>query len=60
MPKFHPRNYTTTLWDYTVNVASIHAIATEALVAPYAAAKAAVLSLTRSAAIEAPPKRPAN
>ena len=39
-----------------VNVASIHAIATEALVAPYAAAKAAVLSLTRSAAIEGAPK----
>ncbi|MVN77358.1 SDR family oxidoreductase [Hymenobacter sp. HMF4947] len=39
-----------------VNVSSIHAIATEALVAPYAAAKAAVLSLTRSAAIEGKPK----
>lgn len=39
-----------------VNVASIHAIETEALVAPYAAAKAAVLSLTRSAAIEGKPK----
>lgn len=35
-----------------VNVASIHAIETEPGVAPYAAAKAAVLSLTRSAAIE--------
>jgi NAD(P)-dependent dehydrogenase (short-subunit alcohol dehydrogenase family) len=35
-----------------VNVASVHAIATEALVAPYAAAKAALLSFTRSAAIE--------
>lgn len=35
-----------------VNVASIHAIETEPSVAPYAAAKAAVLSLTRSAAIE--------
>jgi len=35
-----------------VNVASIHAVMTEPLVAPYAAAKAAVLSLTRSAAIE--------
>jgi NAD(P)-dependent dehydrogenase (short-subunit alcohol dehydrogenase family) len=35
-----------------VNVASIHALMTEPLVAPYAAAKAAVLSLTRSAAIE--------
>jgi NAD(P)-dependent dehydrogenase (short-subunit alcohol dehydrogenase family) len=39
-----------------VNVASIHAIATEALVAPYAAAKAAALSLTRSAVIEGKPK----
>ncbi len=39
-----------------VNVASIHAIETEALVAPYAAAKAAVCSLTRSAAIEGKPK----
>lgn len=35
-----------------VNVASIHAIETEPLVAPYAAAKAAVLSLTRSSALE--------
>ncbi|MDN4051700.1 SDR family oxidoreductase [Massilia sp. YIM B02763] len=39
-----------------VNVASVHAYATEALVAPYAAAKAALLSLTRSAAIEGKPK----
>jgi meso-butanediol dehydrogenase/(S,S)-butanediol dehydrogenase/diacetyl reductase len=39
-----------------MNVASIHAIATEALVAPYAAAKAAVLSLTRSSVIEGKPK----
>ncbi len=39
-----------------VNVASIHAVETEALVAPYAAAKAAVCSLTRSAAIEGKPK----
>ncbi|GAB4010174.1 SDR family oxidoreductase [Spirosoma migulaei] len=39
-----------------VNVASIHAIETEPLVAPYAAAKAAVLSLTRSAALEGKPK----
>ena len=38
-----------------VNVASIHAIETEPLVAPYAAAKAGLLSLTRSAAIEAKP-----
>jgi meso-butanediol dehydrogenase/(S,S)-butanediol dehydrogenase/diacetyl reductase len=39
-----------------VNVSSIHALETEALVAPYAAAKAAVLSLTRSSAIEGKPK----
>jgi NAD(P)-dependent dehydrogenase (short-subunit alcohol dehydrogenase family) len=39
-----------------VNVASIHAIETEPLVAPYAAAKAALVSLTRSAAIEGKPK----
>lgn len=35
-----------------VNVASIHACQTSPLVAPYAAAKAALLSLTRSSAIE--------
>jgi NAD(P)-dependent dehydrogenase (short-subunit alcohol dehydrogenase family) len=35
-----------------VNVSSIHALQTSALVAPYAAAKAALLSLTRSTAIE--------
>ncbi|MDQ2891027.1 MAG: SDR family oxidoreductase [Gemmatimonadota bacterium] len=35
-----------------VNVASIHARETEPMVAPYAAGKAALLSLTRSAAIE--------
>lgn len=35
-----------------VNVSSVHAVETSPLVAPYAAAKAAVLSLTRSAAIE--------
>lgn len=35
-----------------VNVSSIHAVKTEPLVTPYAAAKAAVLSLTRSAALE--------
>ena len=35
-----------------VNVASIHAVRTTPLVAPYAAAKAALLSLTRSTAIE--------
>jgi NAD(P)-dependent dehydrogenase (short-subunit alcohol dehydrogenase family) len=39
-----------------VNVASVHALSTEALVAPYAAAKAALLSLTRSASIEGKPK----
>ncbi|MDQ2792923.1 MAG: SDR family oxidoreductase [Bacteroidota bacterium] len=39
-----------------VNVASIHAIETSPLVAPYAAAKAALLSLTRSSAIEGAPK----
>lgn len=35
-----------------VNLSSVHAERTSALVAPYAAAKAAILSLTRSAAIE--------
>jgi len=35
-----------------VNVSSIHAFQTSPLVAPYAAAKAALLSLTRSTAIE--------
>ena len=40
-----------------VNVSSVHAIETEALVAPYAAAKAALLSLTRSAAIEGRAKK---
>ena len=35
-----------------VNVASVHAMMTSPLVAPYAAAKAAPLSLTRSAGIE--------
>jgi NAD(P)-dependent dehydrogenase (short-subunit alcohol dehydrogenase family) len=39
-----------------VNVTSIHGHQTSALVAPYAAAKAAVESLTRSAAIEAKPR----
>jgi meso-butanediol dehydrogenase / (S,S)-butanediol dehydrogenase / diacetyl reductase len=39
-----------------VNVSSIHAVETEPLVAPYAAAKAGLLSLTRSAALEAKPK----
>ena len=35
-----------------VNVASIHALETSPLVAPYAAAKAAMLSLTRSSTLE--------
>ncbi|MDB5882628.1 MAG: oxidoreductase [Ramlibacter sp.] len=35
-----------------VNVASIHAVRTTPMVAPYAAAKAALLSLTRTAALE--------
>lgn len=38
-----------------VNVSSIHAVETEPQVAPYAAAKAALLSLTRSSAIEGTP-----
>lgn len=38
-----------------VNVGSVHARRTSALVAPYAAAKAALVSLTRSAAIEGKP-----
>jgi len=39
-----------------VNVSSIHAIETSPSVAAYAAAKAALLSLTRSAALEGKPK----
>jgi NAD(P)-dependent dehydrogenase (short-subunit alcohol dehydrogenase family) len=39
-----------------VNVSSIHAVETEPLIAPYAAAKTALLSLTRSAALEGKPK----
>jgi NAD(P)-dependent dehydrogenase (short-subunit alcohol dehydrogenase family) len=39
-----------------VNVSSVHAVETTPLVAPYAAAKAALLSLTRSAAIEGKPR----
>ena len=39
-----------------VNVASIHAVETSPLVAPYAAAKAAMLSLTRSSSLEGKPK----
>jgi NAD(P)-dependent dehydrogenase (short-subunit alcohol dehydrogenase family) len=38
-----------------VNVSSIHAVETEPLIAPYAAAKTALLSLTRSASLEAQP-----
>lgn len=40
-----------------VNVSSIHAIETQPLVAPYAAAKAALLSLTRSSVLEGKSKR---
>ena len=39
-----------------VNIASVHAVETTANVAPYAAAKAALISLTRSTAIEGKPK----
>ncbi|GAB3717312.1 SDR family NAD(P)-dependent oxidoreductase [Spirosoma lituiforme] len=39
-----------------VNVASIHAVETQPLVAPYAASKAALLSLTRSSVLEGKPK----
>jgi NAD(P)-dependent dehydrogenase (short-subunit alcohol dehydrogenase family) len=39
-----------------VNVSSVHAIETEPMVASYAAAKAALLSLTRSASLEGKPK----
>jgi NAD(P)-dependent dehydrogenase (short-subunit alcohol dehydrogenase family) len=38
-----------------VNVSSVHAVETEPLVASYAAAKAALLSLTRSSALEGKP-----
>jgi NAD(P)-dependent dehydrogenase (short-subunit alcohol dehydrogenase family) len=38
-----------------VNIASVHARRTSPLVAPYAAAKAALVSMTRSAAIEGKP-----
>lgn len=40
-----------------VNVASVHALATSANTAPYAASKAALLSLTRSTAIEGRERR---
>lgn len=39
-----------------VNVSSVHAVETSPLVSTYAAAKAALLSLTRSSAIEGKPK----
>ncbi|TFW28650.1 SDR family NAD(P)-dependent oxidoreductase [Massilia horti] len=39
-----------------VNVSSVHAVETEPLIAPYAAAKTALVSLTRSAALEGKPK----
>ena len=39
-----------------VNVASVHAVETSPLVAPYAAAKAALLSFTRTSSIEGKPK----
>jgi NAD(P)-dependent dehydrogenase (short-subunit alcohol dehydrogenase family) len=39
-----------------VNVSSVHALETEPMVASYAAAKAALLSLTRSASLEGKPK----
>jgi NAD(P)-dependent dehydrogenase (short-subunit alcohol dehydrogenase family) len=39
-----------------VNVSSIHAVATTPLVSAYAAAKAALVSFTRSSAIEGKPK----
>ncbi|MFL6675048.1 MAG: SDR family NAD(P)-dependent oxidoreductase [Massilia sp.] len=39
-----------------VNVSSIHAVQTEPLIAPYAAAKTALLSLTRSTSLEGKPK----
>jgi NAD(P)-dependent dehydrogenase (short-subunit alcohol dehydrogenase family) len=39
-----------------INISSIHAVETEPMVACYAAAKAALLSLTRSAALEGKPK----
>jgi NAD(P)-dependent dehydrogenase (short-subunit alcohol dehydrogenase family) len=40
-----------------VNVSSVHAVETSPLVAPYAAAKSALLSLTRSAALEGTAKK---
>jgi NAD(P)-dependent dehydrogenase (short-subunit alcohol dehydrogenase family) len=40
-----------------VNISSVHAIQTEADAAPYSAAKAALLSLTRTSSIEGRPKK---
>jgi meso-butanediol dehydrogenase/(S,S)-butanediol dehydrogenase/diacetyl reductase len=40
-----------------VNISSVHAVETEPLIATYAAAKAAMLSLTRSSALEGIPKQ---
>src|SRR5690348_5846673 len=40
-----------------VNISSVHAVETSPLVAPYAAAKAALVSLTRTSAIEGGPKK---
>ena len=40
-----------------VNVSSVHAIETSPLVTPYAAAKSALVSLTRTASIEGGPKK---
>jgi len=40
-----------------VNISSVHAIETSPLVAPYAAAKSALVSLTRTSALEGSPKK---
>jgi NAD(P)-dependent dehydrogenase (short-subunit alcohol dehydrogenase family) len=40
-----------------INVASVHAVETSANIAPYAAAKAGMLSLTRTTAIEGRDRR---
>jgi glucose 1-dehydrogenase len=40
-----------------VNISSVHAVETSPLVAPYAAAKAALVSLTRTSALEGAPKK---
>lgn len=42
-------------WGSIVNISSIHAVETSSLVAPYAASKAALNSLTRSTALEGKP-----